>query len=83
MAQEGNIDLSFATLDELIEELKKRSNALVVGIELAAESGVFRAELEGSRLRCCGLLRALTLENDKDLIDARRDYRRHKKGNGE
>jgi hypothetical protein len=66
-------DLSLATTAELIEELKSRSSALVIGLDPKADRGCFTLCQHGSKLANAGLLRVLTLESDHGFMNDPRD----------
>lgn len=66
-------DLSDCTSAELIEELKKRSKAIVLGMDPLADKSTFLVITAGNKLSSAGLVRALTLNMDYILQDDPRD----------
>ena len=66
-------DLSLATTVEMLQELKRRSKALVVGLDPMADKSMFTVLRHGSKLSVSGLLRALTLDADNELANDPRD----------
>lgn len=66
-------DLSLLTTAELIEELKRRSRSLVVGLDPLADRATYTVIRSGNKLGCAGMLRALTLDSDYDLRNDPRD----------
>ena len=68
-----NMDLSLATTWELIDELKSRSVAFVVGIDPKVNQGTYTIIQSGGKLVVAGMIRALQLESDEHLQHDPRD----------
>jgi len=66
-------DLSTCTTAELIEELKRRSRAMVFGFDPLADKSLFTIIRHGSKLTVSGLLRVLTIDSDNDFTNDPRD----------
>lgn len=66
-------DLASVTTEDLINELKARSSAIVLGLDPLADKGKFTVLRHGSKLTGSGLLRVLTLESDHDILNDPRD----------
>jgi hypothetical protein len=54
--QPSNIDLTFVTTDELVDELRRRTDASVVAYALKSEDGGSHVCLGGLRIMVQGLL---------------------------
>lgn len=64
-------DLALATIQELADELKRRTDALIIAYtnpgKVHGDPGVFQTLIHGNSTTCSGLARAVTIRLDKEL----------------